>query len=50
MKILGWFLFVYGIVGAIYSIATAPDIVVMIVMLLVCALCIGGGWKLAHRE
>jgi hypothetical protein len=49
-RAIGWFLFAYGIIAAIYSIATSPHIVVMIVLLLVCALCIWGGWTLAHKK
>lgn len=49
MKVVGWILFGYGICGAIYVIVTAP-LIGVIVGLLLAALCIWGGWKLAHRK
>lgn len=49
MRVIGWILFVYGICGAIYVIAAAPPIGI-IGGLLLAALCIWGGWQLAHRK
>lgn len=48
-KIIGWILFAYGIGGAVYAFATAP-LVGLIFELLLAALFIWGGWKLAHSK
>jgi len=48
-KVLGWILFGYGVLGAIYTLATA-SLVALFPQLLLAALFIWGGWKLAHRK
>lgn len=48
-RVIGWILFGYGILGAIYTLATA-SLIGLIGGLLLAALFIWGGWKLAHSK
>lgn len=47
-RVIGWILFGYGILGALYALTTNP--VHLLYELPLIVLCIGGGWVLAHMK
>jgi len=49
-KIIGWALFVYGIIGGVYLLANSGNVFELLAGALLTVVMIWGGWKLSHRK